>query len=185
MLNIYDISYFYSLAIYKDIKKNSIRFYKWSSFIKLLILIFKEDFFYFYYKINKKKCLEEIFFIIKKKKKINKKMKIFIKIIFEDDMYFNINYIYIYLKKIYKINKKILNVIILTKDNNLSISNIKKIKNIIKNYFLNKKIIFLFKKKKEIIGGFKIYINDLIFDGSILNIIRKKNFFYKFNNLKE
>lgn len=185
MLNIHDISYFYSLAIYKNIKENNIKFYKWSNFIKLLVLIFKEDFFYFYYRIDKKKCLKEIFFIIEKRIYLNKKMKLFIKIIFEDDMYFNINYIYIYLKKIYEINKKILNVIIFTKNNSLNTSNIKKIKKIIKLFFLNKRIFFSFKKEKKIIAGFKIYINDLIFDGSISNIIKKNFFFNKFNNLKE
>lgn len=112
-------------------------------------------------------------------------MKLFIKVIFEDDMYFNLNYIHIYLKKIYEENKKILNVVIFTKNNNLNTLNIKKIKKIIKNYFVNKRIFFWFKKNKKIIAGFKIYINDLIFDASILNIIRKNIFFCKFNNFKE
>ncbi len=185
MLNVHNISYFYSLAILNNINENNIKFYKWNNFIKLLVLVFKENFFYFYYKINKKKCLKEIYFIISKKIFLDKNMKIFIKIIFEDNMYFNINYIYIYLKKIYKINKKILNVVIFTKNNNLNISNIQKIKKIIKSYFINKRIFFWFKKKEKIIAGFKIYINDLIFDGSILNIIKKNIFFHRFNNFKE
>ncbi len=185
MLNIYNISYFYSLAILNNINKNNIKFYKWNNFIKLLILIFKENFFYFYYKVNKKKCLKEIYFIISKKIYLYKNMKLFIKVIFEDDMYFNLNYIHIYLKKIYEENKKILNVVIFTKNNNLNTLNIKKIKKIIKNYFVNKRIFFWFKKNKKIIAGFKIYINDLIFDASILNIIRKNIFFCKFNNFKE
>ncbi len=185
MLNIYNISYFYSLAIFKYISNNKIKFYKWNNFIKLLLLICKENFFYFYYKINKKKCLNEIYFIIRKNMILKKDMKNFIKIIFEDNMFFNINYIYLYFNQIYKINKKILNVIVYTRNNYISNLNIKKIKNITKNYFVNKRIFFLFKKKTKIIAGFKIYINNLVFDGSLLNIIKKNNFFYKLNNFKE
>ncbi len=185
MLNIYNISYFYSLAIFQYIHSNKIKFYKWNHFIKLLLLIFKKDFFYFYYQINKEKCLKEIYFIISTQIILNNNMKNFIKIIFEDNMYFNINYIYFFFNEIYKINKKILNIIVYTKNNCVNSLNVKKIKNIIKNFFINKKIFFIFKKDSKIIAGFKICINNLIFDGSILNIIKKNNFLYKLNNLKE
>ncbi len=182
MLNIYDISYFYSLAIFKYITSNNIKFYKWNIFLKLLYLISKKDFFYFFYKIDKKKCLNEIYNIINKNFSLSKDMKNFIKIIFEDNMFFKIKNIYFNLNKIYKINKKILNVIVYTKNNYLNNSNIKKIKNIIRYYIKNKRIFFLFKKNKKLIAGFKIYINDLIFDGSLLNIIKKNFSFYKFLN---
>ncbi len=182
---LYNISYFYSLALFKYISSHNIKFYKWNIFLKILVLILKENFFYFFYKINKKKCLNEIYYIIDKQILINKNMKNFIKIIFEDNMYFEIENIYFFLKKIYQVNKKILNVIIYTKNNYINNTNIKKIKSIIKLYAVNKRIFFLFKKDKKIIAGFKICINNLIFDGSILNIIKKNNFFYKFNNFKE
>ncbi len=181
MLNIYDISYFYSLNIFNYFKKNNIKFYKWNKFIKLLILISKQKFFYVYYRMNKKKCLKEIFYIINKNIILNKKIKNFIKAIFDDNMFLNINYIYFNLIEIYKKNKNILYVNVFTRNNNLNILNIKKIKIIIKNYFINKRLFFLFKKDANIIAGFKIYINNLVFDASILNII-KKNIFYEYKN---
>ncbi len=181
MLNIYDVSYFYSLIVFNYFKKNNIKFCEWNKCIKLLILISKKKKFYIYYRMNKKKCLKEIFYIINKYITLNKKIVNFIEVIFDDNMFLNINYIYLSLIKIYKKNKDILYVNVFTRNNNLNILNIKKIKIIFRNYFINKRLFFLFKKDKSIIAGFKIYINDLVFDASILNIIQK-NIFYKYKN---
>ncbi len=185
ILNIYNISYFYSLSILNSYKEKKIKFYKWNKFIKLFVLISKEKFFYIYYKRNKTQCFKEVCYIINKNIYLDKKMKNFIKIIFDDDMFLNIKYIYYYLMEIYKLHKNILYINVITKKNNLNFKNNKKIKRIIKKYFSKKRLFFLFKKDENIIAGFKIYVNNLVFDGSIFNIIKKNNFYINTINLKE
>ncbi len=181
MLNINYISYKYSCYIWNliYIRNKFNNFIKWKKFLKFLIIISKNNFLINFININKIKCFKEIYNLISSNIKINLYMKSFLKNILYENMLKNINLIYHKFIENYIKNKKIINVIIYSA-NNINLYNMNLIKKIILSKFYNKKIYFFLKKDKNIIAGFKIYINDLIIDASLIKEIKKINFYLKY-----
>lgn len=177
--NIRDICYIYSLNFFKIINKN-IDINKLKKFLKLLIIITKNKFLFKFYLNNKIFFLKTMFYILKKYIFLDFNIKKILKILLKDKMLYNIKFIYFYLIKIYQKKYNILNVIVYI-SYNINYENINLIKKNIINKFINKKINFFFKKNKNIIAGFKIYINDYVIDCSLLRNIKKINFIFNKN----
>ncbi len=179
MLN---ILHSYSLTLFNIInsqKKQKIN--EWKNLLLLLIHISKKKFFLFYY-LYKKNFFTKIILISCKNYIKNIYMKNFINIIIKNNIFFYIEKIYLNFLKIYNNKKKILYIYIYSKHklNNLNIILIKKILNKKYNSF-NLKIFF--KKDKYLLAGFKIKINDIIFNATIKNNIKKLKLI--FNKRKE
>ncbi len=180
MLNI-NKSYSYSLYIYNILDNKNNTFIKWKKFMNLLKIIIKDnDSLFFLYELNKKCFLKKFYIILNNHIFLSKNMKNFIKILFEKNLFCNLSSIYFNLLNIYLNKNKIINVNIYTKYN-LSKKNIFIIKKIIRKKFFGYKICFFLKKDIKIFAGFKIYINDLIFELNILNTIKKINLFFNYN----
>ncbi len=178
-MNIRDMSYIYALNIFNIIKfdnKNN-EFNRWKKFFNLLILFNKNKFLFKLYLINKKEYFKIIYFIIKKYINLDIYMNNFLKIILKNNILYYIKLIYFYFIKLYKKKYNILNIIIYS-SYNINYKNIKLIKKIIRNSFIYKKIKFFFKLNKNLIAGFKIYINDYIIDSSLIKNIKKINFIF-------
>ncbi len=180
MLNV-NKSYYYSLYIYEILDKRNNKFIKWKKFINLLIRIFQNNnliiYFYIKYKYN---FLKKIFIILNDNIILSKEMKNFVIIIFEDNILNIIPYIYENFINIYLYKKKILIVNIYSRYS-LNKENINKIRKIVRKRKNNYRIFFFLKKDLKIIAGFKVYVNNLIFELNIFKTIKKINLIFSKN----
>ncbi len=170
--NIRNLSYSYSLSLIKIINLNDIKLIKyWINYFKLLIFLFKKFNIRKYYFINKILFYKKVSLIFKKILYLNKDMINFFYIIIQDNIIDYLNLIYKNFIFIYKIKKNIKDIFIYYK-NLIYDKNIFFIKKILKkNIYGNLNFIFL--RKKYLIAGLKIKINNFVIDSSIFNILNK------------
>ncbi len=178
MLNNNNLYYSYSLSIFKIIGfKDAKSFNNWKKFLKKLTYICNIENINFIIN-NKKIILKKIFYIIKQNLYIDKYMEDFFYILIEDNIFININIIYKYFIEIYKINNNMFDIVIYIR-NKINKYNYFLIKKFIENKInisKNKIFNYIFIRNKNIISGFKIYVNDFVMDSSILNILYKIKF---------
>ncbi len=172
MLNTKNLFHSYSLSIINIIDlNNKFILNSWIKFFKILEFILKIKNFENYLFDNKLFIFNEIIILFEKNFLLDKNMKSFLYILIKDNLLKYIKLIHKYFIKIYEFKKNIINVFIYFR-NLINKKNLFLIKNFIKNRF-NKNLKFYLIKKKNIISGFKININDFVIDNSLLNILKK------------
>ncbi len=170
--NIWNLSYSYSLSLIKIIDlNNDILIKHWINYLKFLKFILNKFYIKKYFLINKILFYNKLSIILKNNIFFNDDMKNFFYIIIEDNMIDYIDLIYKNFINIYKINKNVIDIFIYYK-NSINKKNIVLIKKIFRNK-ISSNVNFIYLKKKYLIAGLKIKINDFVIDSSILNILNK------------
>ncbi len=177
MFNKINLSYSYSLAIFKLIKDYKLEFDNLISIFNLLNLVVNDYSLIKYYKFNKKNFIESILHIINMYIIDNYIINKIVSVIFEDDMFFFIKYIFLFLENMYEKDNNILKIYIYS-SNKISDKNLNIIKKNFSEKYIKFKVIFILKINKKLIAGFKVLVNDLVYDFSLLNKIKKINFIF-------
>ncbi len=171
-------SHVYFLFILKLINIDDFKEIKKCNYIlNLLIFLSNDKIIVNYYIKYKIFFIKKILYILNKYINLMNFRKI-IKIILEDNMFFYVNFILTSFVNFMFINKKFLFIKVISK-NKISKVNTKLIKKFFIKRYYKYRLCFFFKRCKKLIAGFKVYINDLVYDFSILNIIDKIKLFYK------
>ncbi len=160
----------YALAIFELIKNENIKYDDLIDVFNLMNLVVNDRLLLHYYQFNRKCFLENILNILNIYVKDNIIISNIINVIFEDNMFLKINIIFSFLKKMYEKENNILNVYIYS-SNKINFKSFKEIKKKLKKKYIDLKLIFIFKIDEKLISGFKILIDDLVYDFSLLNKI--------------
>ncbi len=169
MIDIINISYSVSLAILNIVllQKNFMECKRVLFFLLRLSKINKIKEIY----INDKRKFSKLIYLIMPKLLDNVFFKDFVFFLINKNMFLYINYIIKFFIEMYKKKKKLITVIIYT-CTTISSKNKVNIKKLYIKKFCNFNLNFIFRIDKKLIAGFKIYINDLVYDSSLINSIK-------------